>query len=309
MPFVVKSFRLPQSPQFLSSLGLIAIAVSSALWAIAAIVASELFQAGVQPFELTVARAVIAAIGLAGMNQLRQSTRKRLIDWRMLSLGLSLAMVTVTYYIAIARLSIAVAIVIQYSAPALVVAITALRARRLPTRAMVAAVLAAIVGVVLVSGLLTGQLQLDGIGLVAAALSALFFASYTLLSEAVVDTYGAIGVMSRAFLISSLFWVAFQISQGFPEAVFQAANLPGILFVGIGGTLIPFSLTCWGIQQVRAERGVIAATLEPLLAAIFAWLWLGQTLSVMQLLGGGLILAAVISLQVRSTPQPLQERK
>jgi drug/metabolite transporter, DME family len=37
--------------------------------------------------------------------------------------------------------------------------------------------------------------------------------------------------------------------------------------------------------------------LEPLAAAIFAWIGLGQTLSIMQIAGGMLVLIAVVSLQ------------
>jgi len=282
--------------------GLVAIGLAATLWAIAAIVASQLFQAGVQPFELAAARAIIAAIGLAVINQFNRSPRKPL-NWRILALGLSLAFVTVSYYVAIDRLAVSVALVIQYTAPALVVALTAIQTRRMPPAATLIAVGVTLLGVVLISGLLMGQIQLDGLGLIAAGLSAVLFASYTLLSEAVVHRYGAIGVMFRAFVVSGLFWLAFQISQGFPEAVFTLANLPGILFVGIGGTLVPFSLLCWGIQQIRADRAAIAATLEPVMATVLAWVWLGQTLTVSQLVGGVLVLLAVVSLQLRPAPQ------
>lgn len=282
--------------------GLVAIVLAAMLFAIAAIVASELFQAGVKPFELAAARSVIAAIGLALISQFRvfnfPTPARKLLDWRILALGLSLALITVSYYVAIDRLAVAVAIVIQYTAPALVVGLTALQARRLPAPATLFAVGTALLGVVLVSGVATGQLQFDALGLMAAGSSALLFASYTLLSAAAVDTYGAIGVMFRAFIVASLFWLAFQVSQGFPEAVFAPANLPGILFVGVGGTLVPFSLICWGIQQVRADRAAIVATLEPVMATLLAWLWLGQTLSGMQILGGVLVLLAVVSLQI-----------
>ncbi|HEY9622596.1 MAG TPA: EamA family transporter [Crinalium sp.] len=292
---------LSQKPdRYSSGLGLSAIALAATLWAIAAIVAAKLFQSGVTPFELATSRAVIAAIGLAGINQIQQSSR-RLLDWRILLLGVSLALVTASYYVAISRLSVAVAIVIQYTAPALVVTIESFKRQRRPPIITAIAVVVALLGVTFVSGLGTSDLRLDGIGLIAAGMSAVFFCSYTLLSEAAVDTYGAIGVMYRGFAVSSLFWVAFQISQGIPNAVFLPANIPGILFVGIGGTLIPFSLLCWGIQQVRVERGAIAASLEPVMATVMAWIWLGQTLSGMQMLGGFLVILAVLSLQLHQT--------
>jgi drug/metabolite transporter, DME family len=279
---------------------MIAIVVAASLWAIAAIVASWLFQAGVTPFELATARAVIAAIGLASVSQVWRSPHPRL-DWRIWTLGLSLALVTASYYVAISRLSVAVALVVQYTAPAIVVIITALRVRRLPSGMTIAAVVAALLGVALVSGLGESDIRLDGLGLIAAGFSALCFSSYTLLSESVVNTYGAMGVMFRGFTISSLFWLTFQITQGFPSALFLTDHLLGILFVGIGGTLIPFSLLCWGIQQVQAERAAIAATLEPVIATVLAWLILGQTLGWSQIAGGILVLAAVIGLQLYPT--------
>ncbi len=282
--------------------GLAAIALAATLWALGGNVASDLFQSGVRPFELAMARALIAAVGLAIMTKAWEQPRKPRLDWSMLVLGLSIALVTFTYYVAIARLSIAVAIVIQYTAPAMVVAWGVLKARQMPSRSVSLALLGAIAGVVLISELFSGDFQLDSLGLIMAGLSALFFATYTLLSEVVVPTYGPMGVMFRAFTVSSLFWLAFQLSQGWPQAIFAPDNFLGILFVGVGGTLVPFSLFCWGIQHVRSERAAIAATLEPVIAAIVAWWWLGQALTPLQLIGGALVLLAVISLQIRQAP-------
>ncbi len=63
---------------------------------------------------------------------------------------------------------------------------------------------------------------------------------------------------------------------------------------GLGGTLLPFLLYVWGVQRLRSERAVIAATLEPLFAALVAWMLLDQVLSPMQTMGGVLILGAVV---------------
>ncbi|NJN57450.1 MAG: EamA family transporter, partial [Leptolyngbyaceae cyanobacterium SL_5_9] len=293
MPKSSRPFKLSRA-----AVGFAAIALAAMLWAIAAIAASSLFQSGVSPLELAMARAIIAAIGLGVVHQLWQPNPK-FGDWHILALGLSLALVTLAYYIAIERLAVAIAVVIQYTAPVLIVIWAMLKHRKVPALSVTIALIAAIAGVTLISELPTGNFGLDGLGLLMACLSAFCFASYTLLSESAVATYGAVGVMFRAFTVSSLFWIAVQFTQGFPAALFVPEHLPGVLLVGIGGTLIPFSLYCWGIERVQSERGAIAATLEPLAAAIFAWIGLGQTLSVMQILGGILILTAVVSLQIK----------
>jgi drug/metabolite transporter (DMT)-like permease len=173
--------------------GFVAIAIAAVLWAIAATVASRLFQTGVSPLELAMARAIIAAIGLGIVHQLWQP-RPKLGDWQIFALGISLALVTLAYYIAIERLAVAIAVVIQYTAPALIVVWAMLKNQKAPALSVTVALIAAIAGVTLISELPTGNFELDSLGLLIACLSALFFASYTLLSESVVATYSAVGV-------------------------------------------------------------------------------------------------------------------
>ena len=80
--------------------------------------------------------------------------------------------------------------------------------------------------------------------------------------------------------------------------------------MGVVGTLLPFLLYIWAVARVRAERAAIAATLEPVLAAALAWVWLGEELSALQVVGGGLVLGAVLMLQpnARKSPDPKPPR-
>jgi DME family drug/metabolite transporter len=276
-----------------------AIAVAAALWAVAAVVASELFERGVAPFELAAARVSLAAAGLALLPSSWRGAHGQSPDLvAVAGLGLSLALVTFTYYVAIDRLPVAVAIVLQYKAPALVVAYTSARARRRPSPATAACLVAALVGVALVTGALERPLErLESVGLAAGVGAAVFFASYALLGERARRSYGAVGVMLRAFAVASAFWIAVQIGAGWPGSLFAAAALRWVVFVGVAGTLLPFLLFVWAIGHVRAGHAAIAATLEPVLAALAAWIWLGERLSALQLAGGGLVVAAVAWLQ------------
>ncbi|MDQ4143802.1 MAG: EamA family transporter [Actinomycetota bacterium] len=288
--------------------GLLAVGGAAALWAGAAAVASHLFNRGVVPLELVQARAVIAALGL-GLLMLvgRRSQRRRRGDARpreelsafagVITLGLALALVNLAYYLAIDRLAVAVAVVLQYSAPALVVSWAAVVSGRKPTRPVLASLVAALTGVILVSELLAGELgRLDFFGIAMGLASAALFATYTLLSEKAEAHYGPVGAMARAFGTASIFWILVQLPSGWPSALFEPAHLVPVLFVGVAGTLVPFLLYVWGVARIRSERASIAATLEPVLAAVFAWIWLDQSLSPTQLAGGTLVLVAVGSL-------------
>ncbi|MCA1705154.1 MAG: DMT family transporter, partial [Actinobacteria bacterium] len=125
------------------------------------------------------------------------------------------------------------------------------------------------------------------------------FATYTLLSERAGASYGVLGALLRGFCAASLMWIVFQATRGWPTDLVKPDNLIGVLFVGIAGTFMPFILFLWGVQQVRAERAAIAATSEPIIAAVIAWVWLGQSLSMTQVIGGAVTVAGVVTLQVR----------
>jgi DME family drug/metabolite transporter len=278
--------------------GLAAIALAAGLWAIAATAASRLFDRGVDPIELSEARAVIAALGLSSVGWTRRA-RQRVSPLLIAALGLSIALVNVAYYLAIDRLAVALAIILQYTAPALVVSWVALTARRAPSRDLLLALIVAVAGVALATEVPAGDIgSFDGLGIAFGLASAVLFAAYTLLSERAGRAYGSIGAMTRAFGAAAVFWILVQVPRGWPGDLFEPENLPLVLFVGLGGTLAPFLLYVWGLGRVRSERATIAATLEPVLAAVFAWLLLDQSLSSMQIAGGLLVIGAVAMLQV-----------
>ena len=284
---------------------LLAIALAALLWAIAATVARDLFDDGVPPIQLVQARAVVSALGLALIPAAWRARGRRdsAPGWIVVALGASIALVNAAYYTAISRLAVAVAIVLQYLGPGMVVAWTAVTSRRRPSTEVLLAVVLAFTGVVLVSEVLGGELgSVDLLGLGAGLASAVFFAAYTLQSERAAARYGPIGAVFRAFAAASLLWVIYQAPQGWPRPLFESENVAKVLFVGLVGTLMPFLLYVWAVGRLRSERAVIAATLEPLFAGIVAWLWLGQVLSFMQIVGGVLILGAVLWLQLRSQP-------
>jgi DME family drug/metabolite transporter len=212
--------------------------------------------------------------------------------------------VNAVYYVAIDRLPVAVALVLQYTAPAMVVVYTAARLRRRPGNDVVVAVLLALAGVALVSGVVGADLgSVDALGVTMGLASAVLFASYTLIGESVTRTYGALGAMFRAFSIAGSLWICWQVFNGFPHELFDLANLPRVLLIGLGATLAPFLLYLWGVERVKAERAAIAATLEPVLGAVVAWVLLDQSLGALQTVGGVLVIAAVILIQTgRSKP-------
>jgi drug/metabolite transporter (DMT)-like permease len=69
--------------------------------------------------------------------------------------------------------------------------------------------------------------------------------------------------------------------------------LVGVLVTGLFCTTLALGGMTWGQARVRAEVAAIIFALEPVFAALFVWLWVGQGLGPLQSLGGLVVFSAV----------------
>jgi drug/metabolite transporter (DMT)-like permease len=84
----------------------------------------------------------------------------------------------------------------------------------------------------------------------------------------------------------------------FPWGDFTSANtLLRTGFFVVFGTAVPFACIVTALRHVPAARVAIVATLEPVLAAVFAFVILDEGLATIQVLGGLLVVGAVIWVQ------------
>ncbi|CAN5545184.1 hypothetical protein BH18ACT16_BH18ACT16_01900 [soil metagenome] len=283
------------------TLGLAAIAVAATLFAIAGAVAANLFDAGVTPVELAQVRAAVAFVGLLLVPAARRGRGGGLVPRVVLLHGTSLALVTVSYYIALDHLTVAVAIVFQYTGPAMVVSWTAIRARRWPSLRILLCLVMAVAGAALISEIASGRLgSLNLVGVAAGLASAVLFASMSILSEISADVFGPLGATLRAWGVAVGLWALYGLAVRWPDRALDLELLPQVLFVSVFGTLAAFLLYVWGIERVRAERASIALTLEPVVAAAVAWVWLAQSLSAVQMAGAARVITAVVALPRRA---------
>lgn len=284
-------------------IGYLAISAAAVLWAVGGTVASALIRRGAVVVELTQLRSWIALAGLALLVSLRRAPapaqRPRLDS--VVVFGLAIAAANFFYYASLQRLPVAVAIVLQYTAPAVVVLWIAVRDRRAPSRRVWRALVLAMLGVLALSELpaviVSGRAHVDALGLGAAGGACLGFAVYMVVGERVGAALGADRAMLRAFLVSSIFWVLVALVRGLPRTPLQPRFLPWVIFLGLFTTLAPFVLFAWGLPRVGASRAGIVSTLEPLTAAVLAFVWLGQRLSIMQLAGAAMVVCGIALVQ------------
>jgi len=163
----------------------------------------------------------------------------------------------------------------------------------------------AVGGIALVTEMLTnGVGHLNPLGVSAALGSAAFLAAYTLISESAMTKVSALETTTSAFFFATPLALGAMIVGGWPRELFSPGNLWRVLFIGFFGALVGTGLYVWSIGMVRATKAAIAANLEPVIAAVVAWVWLGQSLSPLQMAGGGLIFGAVVLLHEREGTRP-----
>jgi drug/metabolite transporter, DME family len=307
---------LERSPNSSANAGFAAVASAAVLWAASATYARTLIDRGAAPIEISAARAWIAFLVLGAVVLWRRRSGARPKGPRppiavIVGFGLAIAGANYFYYSAIQRLPVAVAIVIQYTAPALVVLWLAVAERRRPSRAVVWAIAGAIAGVALLSDLprvlSSGDVSLSASGIVFAFGSAVAFASYIVLGERMAPAYGPEGTLTRGFGVAGAMWVVVLAARGRPDTLLDGSLLPGVVLLGFIATVIPFMLFIWGLQRIRASRAAIVSTLEPLSAALFAYVWLDQRLDAWQFAGAALVIAAIAVVQteqVETVPAP-----
>ena len=291
--------------------GYAAVVAAAALWGFGGTVASRLFDTGVDPLELVATRTFITLAGLALLLLAGRVTRRAAkpdgkAGWVVtVGFGVSVAAANGCLFLAIQHLPVAVAMVLQNLAPALVVGWLVVLGRRRMSVPLALGLGVALLGVALVVQLPEtswGALDLLGIGFGLATAAGV--AAFSVLGSMATRAYGALRANVYAFAVSSVVWLAVLAPGGAPDILRHGVQWPGILFVGVLGTLVPFLVYAWGTARVGAQAGAVNISLEPVFSAALAWWWLSQRLTATQIAGGAVLVGAVIALQhLREQPE------
>ena len=142
-----------------------------------------------------------------------------------------------------------------------------------------------------------GTILGDGLGLI----TALCFGSYVLLVRSLRSRMGAGAIMFWTGLISTPFFLIISILSNellFPQSMGGWFALLGLaLITHLAGQ----GLLAYGLGKVQAGPASILVLLEPLMAAALGWLILFESLNVLQIVGGVMILGGIILIRNRTT--------
>lgn len=278
------------------------VALSSLLFAVSGTASKFLFNDGVTPYQLVQIRTVLASavllawLALVNPASLRISVRSLP---RFILLGFVLAATMFTYFYAISKIQVAAAILLQYQSPVLVAAYALVFSRERHSTTTLVAIAGSGLGCYLAVGAYTiDLLSLNKAGIIGGLSAAAFLACYTVLSESALRSYRPWTVLFYASLFSA---VACNLLLAPFEGLTRSYNTVQwfwILFISIAGTAVSLGLYNKGLRMIRSTHASITATLQPISAALIAFLFLGEIMMPWQLVGIGLVVASIVVLQI-----------
>ena len=214
------------------------------------------------------------------------------------------------YYNAVSHLSVGVALLLEYTAPLLVVGWVWASTSRRPSNRTLAGVGTAVVGIMLVLGLIgahgfaSADINAAGIawGLGAAVCAACYFmlsdkvtadgsglSAITLatggliVGAAAVAALGGSGVMPLTFATNDVVVAGFTTSWIVP-----------VVLLGLLSTAIAYTLGIGGVARLRPSFASLVGLSEVLFAVLWAWLLVGEAITISQAIGGLVVLAGLV---------------
>jgi DME family drug/metabolite transporter len=282
--------------------GYVLILAAATLWATLGIIFKALINDyGLSRITIAFFRASLSApilfiaLGIRQPNLLRIAAHDVLF---FVAFGLfGIAAFYIVYITAIDLAGVSVAAVLLYTAPAWVAVISAMLLSEKLTPRKLAAVALAMVGCALVARAYDlSELRLNRLGILAGLGAGLTYALYSVFNKAGVRRYDGWTVLAYGLLAGSVFLAPLQSPGSLVAALRQPGAVAWLLLLALGPTLGSGLAFNAGLRYVPVSSASVVATLEPVIASLLAFAFLGERLDPGQLLGGALILIAVVTL-------------
>lgn len=245
--------------------------------------------AGTAWLRLSIGALFFLAVARPPLRQIRRADVPVLIG-----LGISTGLVTIAFLAAIIRIPLGTAVAIEFLGPLTVAALRShdIRALRWPALA--------VTGVVLLTQPWQGDIDPAGVGY--AALAAVGWAAYILLTQRIGDRFDGIGCLSLTVPVAA----ATAAIVGIPQA---AGNLTlGVLAAAAGLALLlpvlPFALELLALRKMTTAAFGTLMALEPAMGVALGLLVLAQQPTAVQLAGILLVITAGAAAQQAGQRHP-----
>ena len=290
--------------------GYLLAAFSAVCWATGGLLAKWLFAyAGfpVTSFQLAAARPIVAVallliyLVVARPKELRVGPRDL---WFLAIFGIAgLAMMHYTYFTAISLTNVATAILLEYLAPVIVLVFSVAFLGERLTWTLPLGVGLSIAGCALVVGVFSGAgLAVSPAGIAWGLASAFFFALYSVMGRAAAGRFSPWTLLAYGLLFASAFWLLpLRAAPAVYALLSRPVGLLVVVVIALVSTLLPFGAFLVALTRLDATRATVTAALEPVIAGVGAAVFFHESFSSAQLVGAGLVVAAIFVVQSRAS--------
>lgn len=211
------------------------------------------------------------------------------------------AVLQFTYLFTISQTNVATAVFLEYLAPVLSALYGMVFLRERPHYFKIIALFLAVSGgMLIVNGSPGGSLTVNRAGLISGLLSAAAFAFYSIYSKKGLARHNPWTVLTYGSAAGSMYW-SFYLPPWQAMAGHSITNWLFFMYIVVFATILPYGFFILGLKYLDPVKAGIISTLEPVIAAVVAWLFLHEALFPLQVLGGALVCAAVIMVQATTS--------
>lgn len=209
------------------------------------------------------------------------------------------------YFVSVLLVGVSVATVVSLGlAPVLAAGWEHLAARTVPSGREVGVLSAALAGLVLISATASHGTPAPGdeptLGLILAVAAGATYAATTVLGHTLAQRVDPVALTTCATAVGAVAlspFLAFAVARSEPVWTTDAASLALLMYLGVATMALSYGLLYAGLRTTSGSAATVATLVEPLSAALLAAVLLGERLTWPALLGGALILAAVVALR------------
>lgn len=197
------------------------------------------------------------------------------------------------YFLALERIDASLSALLLYAYPAMVTGAAIVLGRERATRPLLAALLVASLATVLLLGDGLGG-DADTLGVLLGIGSAICYTGYILAGDTLVASLPPLVLASLVTLGGAIaFGVYGTITRTFTFGMDGLAYW-SILGCAVVGTVVSVGTLLAGIERVGASMASVLSTVEPAMTVLLAIVFLDERASALQLLGGALLVAAIV---------------
>ena len=190
--------------------------------------------------------------------------------------------------------SAAVAAILMYTSPIFVTLLSAILFKEKFTKTKFFALILAIIGCALVSGIAGGVGRVSPLGIALGLGSGIGYALYSIFGRYALDKgYSPFKVTALTFSFACVGVLPFiNIAGLLGRLMAEPKYILLALFMGLVGSFLPFALYTVGLRYMEASKAAILATLEPIVTALVGTLLYKEPMDVFIVVGIVMVLAA-----------------